>query len=50
MHTGRATTLTEAIEMHGGEGGSAREGFRRLNDSDKARVIDFLKSLQVRAE
>ncbi|MGD8633441.1 MAG: di-heme oxidoredictase family protein [Anaerolineales bacterium] len=50
LHDGRATTLTEAILLHGGEALSAREAFAALSDQQRAKVIDFLRSLRTPAE
>jgi CxxC motif-containing protein (DUF1111 family) len=50
MHHGRATTLTEAILMHGGEAAAARSAFAALPSGDQAAVIAFLKTLQVLPE
>ena len=33
LHDGRATTLSAAIELHGGEAQSARDAFMALSDS-----------------
>lgn len=46
LHDGRATTITEAILMHGGEAKAARNSFRRLRKEDKDKVIAFLFSLR----
>lgn len=46
-HRGDLTTFTEAIAAHGGEAAGSRTAFGLLSASDKACVIDFLKSLQV---
>jgi CxxC motif-containing protein (DUF1111 family) len=48
MHHGRALTLREAIEMHGGEAAASRQAFRALSTGGQRAVIDFLKTLQVR--
>jgi cytochrome c peroxidase len=45
MHDGRATTLTEAILLHGGEALASREAFRALTTLQQRDVIDFLNSL-----
>lgn len=45
LHDGRARTLEEAIEYHGGEGAAAREAFRALSPPDRARLLRFLGSL-----
>lgn len=45
LHDGRATTLAEAIEWHGGEAEAARDFFLALSADDQARLIRFLESL-----
>ena len=45
LHDGRATSLREAIEYHGGEGGASRSAFEALTASDQDRLIRFLESL-----
>jgi CxxC motif-containing protein (DUF1111 family) len=50
MHDGRAKTLEEAIEMHGGQGRRSAERFTSLGLSDKARLIGFLKTLRAPAK
>lgn len=45
LHDGRAKTLAEAIELHGGEGASSRENFRKLSGGDVDKLIQFLESL-----
>lgn len=47
MHHGRASTITEAIEMHGGEAAPARAAWRKLAVREQAALLDFLQSLQV---
>ena len=46
LHDGRATTLTEAILLHGGEALPARNAFAVLSDQNQAEVIAFLRSLR----
>ncbi|HEU4401942.1 MAG TPA: di-heme oxidoredictase family protein [Candidatus Polarisedimenticolia bacterium] len=46
-HRGDLTTLTEAIEAHGGEGRAARDAFLALPRADRDAIIEFLKSLQI---
>ena len=41
----RARTFTEAILWHGGEAEAAREGFKRLSESEHDALLAFLKSL-----
>jgi hypothetical protein len=45
LHDGRATTLTEAILEHGGEGAAAREAFRSGSPQDQAALVAFLDNL-----
>ncbi len=46
LHDGRATTLTDAILMHGGEAQAARDAFAALSESEQDAVIDFLRTLR----
>ncbi|MBV8878926.1 MAG: hypothetical protein JO332_03070 [Planctomycetaceae bacterium] len=45
LHDGRATTLTEAILEHGGEGAASRAAFLALPDASKKDLISFLNNL-----
>lgn len=45
LHDGRAETLHEAIELHGGEGASSREAYRRFSEREKEQLRLFLLSL-----
>jgi CxxC motif-containing protein (DUF1111 family) len=45
LHDGRARTLVDAIEYHGGEGAASRERFRALSAQDRERLLRFLRSL-----
>jgi len=45
MHDGRASTLEEAILMHGGEAAGSRAAFESLSESQRQAIIDFLESL-----
>lgn len=44
-HRGDCTTITEAIEAHGGEAAHATDAFDALARSDKITLVQFLKSL-----
>jgi len=46
LHDGRAQTLEQAIQMHGGQGRQAATAFQALPQAHQQRVIDFLKTLQ----
>ena len=46
LHDGRATTLREAIEAHGGEALAARDAFAALDEADADSVIAFLSRLR----
>lgn len=45
MHDGRAKTIEEAINMHGGEASTSRDSFEQLSKTDKQKLLTFLKSL-----
>jgi len=45
LHDGRATTLTEAILEHGGEGETARTAFLALSPQDQQNLVDYLSNL-----
>jgi CxxC motif-containing protein (DUF1111 family) len=45
LHDGRATTVTEAILAHDGQGRFAREQFVRLDARARAQLLAFLDSL-----
>jgi CxxC motif-containing protein (DUF1111 family) len=45
LHDGRAHSLREAIELHGGEAAASREAFRRLTPVEQELVLAFLRSL-----
>jgi CxxC motif-containing protein (DUF1111 family) len=45
LHDGRAKTVEEAIQLHGGEASRSRERFRGLRDSEKGALLKFLGSL-----
>jgi hypothetical protein len=47
LHDGRATTLYQAIEMHGGEAQAQRDAFVALSASDQGDLIAFLNTLRV---
>ena len=46
LHDGRATTLTEAIEAHGGEAQASRDAFVALSDEQRAQLLGFLGRLR----
>ena len=46
LHDGRATTLFEAIEMHGGEAQAARDAFVALPADKQGQVLHFLGKLR----
>lgn len=45
LHDGRAETLEEAIEAHGGEAEDIRDAFMALSQNDKDAIIAFLEHL-----
>lgn len=50
LHDGRAMTLFEAIEMHGGEAQAARDRFVALSDAERQALLRFLGSLRTPEE
>ena len=46
-HRGDLSTLTEAIEHHAGEARPSRRNFVNLPASERAAIIEFLKTLQI---
>ena len=50
LHDGRAATLEQAIQYHGGEGQRAAEAFRTLKPDERKDLIQFLNSLTAPAE
>ena len=44
MHDGRARTIAEAIELHGGEASSSSRAFAALNAGDRDALLDFVGS------
>ncbi|MEP1871385.1 MAG: di-heme oxidoredictase family protein, partial [Paraglaciecola sp.] len=45
LHDGRATTLTEAIMYHGGEGQRSRNLFANASQDNQEDLLAFLNSL-----
>jgi CxxC motif-containing protein (DUF1111 family) len=45
MHDGRAHSIQEAIELHGGEALQVRENYTALTEEEKQQLIKFLESL-----
>ena len=46
LHDGRATTLTEAIAQHGGEGLLARDNYLALPAAEQLKLLSFLRTLR----
>jgi CxxC motif-containing protein (DUF1111 family) len=45
LHDGRAHSIAQAVQMHGGEAAVAAGRFNKLSSQDQASVITFLQSL-----
>jgi CxxC motif-containing protein (DUF1111 family) len=45
LHDGSAATIADAIERHANEADLARQGYQRLRDADRERLLAFLRSL-----
>ncbi len=46
LHDGRATTLYQAIEFHGGEAQTVRDNYLALSNSNQRAVLAFLRKLR----
>lgn len=46
LHDGRAETLEEAIELHGGEASDMAARFKAMPGPDRAAIVAFLKTLR----
>lgn len=47
LHDGRATTLSDAILAHAGEGGTSRDNFTMLSERKRRNLIAFLENLVI---
>lgn len=45
LHDGRATSIAEAINLHGGEAQASRNAFQQLGNTQREALLHFLKSL-----
>ncbi len=45
LHDGRATSIRDAIELHGGEASGARDAFTTMTVADQERLLAFLNTL-----
>ncbi|MBL7950668.1 MAG: thiol oxidoreductase [Flavobacteriales bacterium] len=45
LHDGRAHSIGEAIDLHGGEGQGARDAYQALPAADRDKLLRFLQSL-----
>jgi CxxC motif-containing protein (DUF1111 family) len=45
LHDGRTGSLSGAIAAHGGEATAVRDRFLALSETDRAALIEFLRSL-----
>lgn len=45
MHDGRATSIQDAILLHGGEAEQSKNDYNQLSDTEKEMLIKFLESL-----
>ena len=44
LHDGRATSVDEAIRLHGGEAAAARDAYLAMPASDRAALVEFVES------
>ena len=45
MHDGRATSIEEAILLHGGEAEQSKNNYNQLQETEKQQLLAFLESL-----
>ena len=45
LHDGRAKSIPDAVQLHGGEGATSRSWFNALTDTQRRQVIAYLMSL-----
>ena len=45
LHDGRATTLHDAIVMHGGEATAIRDAYLNLSSADRDKIVQFVRAL-----
>lgn len=45
MHDGRAHSIDEALQLHGGEAQNSKNQYNQLSETDKQNLIKFLESL-----
>ncbi len=45
LHDGRASSIEQAVQLHGGEAARSRDGFRALSGSDRKALLKFLSAL-----
>ncbi len=50
LHDGRATTLSEAILMHGGDASQSRDAYEELSSEAQAELVAFLENLVIHSE
>lgn len=50
LHNGRATLISEAILLHGGEAEAQRVAYEAMEPEDQAAIVEFIKTLQILPE
>lgn len=45
LHDGRATSIGQAVRLHGGEAQNSRQRFEELSETEKQQLLAFLESL-----
>ncbi len=45
LHDGRAHSIEEAIQLHGGEALTAKEKYQSITEADRLKLLRFLESL-----
>tara|TARA_B100000131_G_scaffold195505_1_gene188010 strand:+ start:5711 stop:7180 length:1470 start_codon:yes stop_codon:yes gene_type:complete len=47
LHHGRATLISEAIIMHGGDAEESKEKYKELSALEQASIVEYLKTFQI---
>ena len=47
LHHGRATLISEAIKVHGGEAENSKQNFMNLNEIEQSHIVEYLKTFQI---
>ena len=46
LHHGRATLISEAIKVHGGEAENSKQAYIKLNEIEQAHIVEYLNTFK----